>query len=187
MLTTGVPTVLAHAEQAATGHGLSLGGLVVLAAALLVGAALLARRTHPRLSAASLGSVLAGAAHAVAAPDHFRSEALFGALFAAVAVAQVGGAALLRFRATPALVTLTASANLLLVAVWAVSRTVGLPFGPGAGVPEPVGALDALAVAGQLMAVIACSFDSEPAATRPVALEPAPQRFHIGHEPIGFR
>src|SRR5687767_4975425 len=127
MLTTSAPTLLAHVEHATTGHGVSRGALALLAAVLLIGGALLTRRSSPWLSAASLGSLLAGTAHAVAAGDHFQPDAMVGTLFVGVAIAQIGLAALLRYRPTAELTMLAASGNLLLVAVWAVSRTTGLP------------------------------------------------------------
>ncbi len=48
------------------------------------------------------------------------------------------------------LLTAGAVANVAVAAVWLVSRTTGLPIGPGAGRPEPVGVKDVLATADEL-------------------------------------
>lgn len=44
--------------------------------------------------------------------------------------------------------------NVGTIAVWAVSRTVGLPFGPNAGVPEPVSRID---LAAGVLEVMVCA------------------------------
>ena len=90
---------------------------------------------------------LAGAAaiHAVAAPVHWDEWRWSGAFFAVVAVG--GGLA-----AVGVLTRLERPSRWLAVAVsvvclsaWIVSRTVGLPLGPGTGVAEPLGIADLLA------------------------------------------
>lgn len=98
--------------------------------------------------------VVAAAGHALAVPHHAdpgHGGALYGVAFAAVAVAQLAVAAAISRRPAEKwsrqLAILTA---LLVTALWAVSRTRGLPFGSHAGVPEAVGILDGLTVASQL-------------------------------------
>lgn len=148
-------TTLGHAAHAAAGqgHGTSAAALALLAAVAALGAAALVRRSHPMLSATVLASLLAGAIHALAAPGHLRLDSTLGALFVALAAFQAGWALLFRWRPSPDLAVLGASANLVALAVWAVSRTAGLPFGPDPGVPEAIGTLDALSVACQLIVV----------------------------------
>jgi hypothetical protein len=84
----------------------------------------------------------AAAVHAVVAVPHFEEFPLFGAAFVAVALAQ-GAWAVLAFRACDrrrlgAGIALNAG----VLAVWAISRTAGLPIGPEPGEPEAVGLAD---------------------------------------------
>ena len=48
--------------------------------------------------------------------------------------------------------------SLFLVAVWALSRTSGLPFGPEPGVPEEIGVPDLVSVALELVTAAACGW-----------------------------
>jgi hypothetical protein len=87
----------------------------------------------------------AGLIHLQAAGDHIEEYVLFAVFFALLATAQfVWGVAICR---SPARGLLGAGAvvSLLVVMLWAVSRTIGLPIGPEAWSPEPVGAIDAIA------------------------------------------
>ena len=84
----------------------------------------------------------AGLIHVVAAFEHVEEYALFAAFFAVLAPAQFAWGVLVYRRPERRLLVAGAIGSLLVVAVWAVSRTVGLPIGPGQ--PEAVGAIDAL-------------------------------------------
>lgn len=156
-----VPALLAHTGHAAAppaGHGLGGGRLLALAVITLVAGALLVPRATAPTAVVGLGLVVAGGVHALAAPEHLQADAVMGALFVWVALVQVSSAALLRWMPSPGLASLVAGANLVFVAAWAMSRTVGLPFGPDAGEAEAVGALDAIAMAAELVVVAACSW-----------------------------
>jgi hypothetical protein len=90
------------------------------------------------LAAASIG---AGLIHASAVPDHGAHAAQL-AFFVTVAGLQLlWGLALLRRAAWPLLIA-GATLNLVVVAIWVVSRTAGLPSIPGAEHAEPVGFKD---------------------------------------------
>lgn len=103
------------------------------------------------MSAAGL-SFAAALIHASVTADHFREYWLFGLLFVVVAVAQLGWAeGVRRHPADRRLLGLGAAGNLAVAGVWAVSRSVGLPFGPGAGLPEGIGLQDALATLDELV------------------------------------
>jgi hypothetical protein len=83
----------------------------------------------------------AGLIHLQAAGDHIAEYALFAVFFALLATAQFAwGVAICR---SPARGLLGAGAvvSLLVVMLWAVSRTIGLPIGPEAWSPAPVGSL----------------------------------------------
>jgi len=88
---------------------------------------------------------LLGAAviHATAVPEQLSRWPAAGIALVLLVVAQVDAALLflLRLRSAQFLATAVVSAAPLLV--WLYSRTVGLPFGPAAGIPEPVGVTDA--------------------------------------------
>lgn len=60
--------------------------------------------------------------------------------------------------------------NLAAVGVWCLSRLVGLPFGPHAGVPEAVSVLDALTVAIEVAALTGAVVLSWRTAGRPPAV-----------------
>ena len=93
------------------------------------------------------GVALLGGAlvHAAVVPAHLAEGPLVGGFFVLLAAAQLAVAGILLWRpdrlALLAAVVVTAGPVLL----WAVSRTVGLPFGPEAGVAEPVGLADVAA------------------------------------------
>jgi hypothetical protein len=86
--------------------------------------------------------------------SHFREYVLFGLFFAIVAPLQVLWAELLR-RAPEQRRLLAAGAigNGLVVAIWLVTRTVGLPFGPERLEAEAAGPKDVLATGSELMIV----------------------------------
>lgn len=99
------------------------------------------------LAVAAAGHGLAVAHHA----DAHHGGLLVGAAFSAVAVAQlVAAAALARHRPENRLRQLVVGGTIALVAVWVVSRTVGLPDGSHPRRAEEIGGLDALTVAAQL-------------------------------------
>jgi len=99
-------------------------------------------------------SLSAGAIHALATIDHFSHWWLYGAFFLVLTYGQVlWGIALLRKPVTERNLIRGASANLAICAVWLFSRTVGVPIGPEAGSPEPVGVMDVAATLDQLVLV----------------------------------
>jgi hypothetical protein len=91
-------------------------------------------------------SIVCGAIHTKALVDHVTHYWPFGVFFAVVACAQTawGVLAYRGMLSRPALVA-GAWANVGLVVIWAISRTVGMPIGPWAGEPEAIGLTDAMA------------------------------------------
>ena len=104
---------------------------------------------------AGFASLGAGLVHAAVLRDHWSEWVVYGGFFAVVAAGQLGWglAALARDRAPFS--RLVAVANLAVIVLWGVTRTVGLPFGPNAGSPEAVGAADLGAVTLQVILVTA--------------------------------
>ena len=120
----------------------------------------------------------AGAAlvHVGVAGQHFSQWWAAGLFFLVVAGAQVAWALWVWARpATRTILLAGAAGSVALVLLWVVSRTSGLPFGPGAGVAEPVGAADVvcgvLEVLAAALAVVATA-----TAGQPRLASPAPRR-----------
>jgi hypothetical protein len=102
---------------------------------------------------AALSLVTAGA-HAAVTGEHLREFALFGMFFAVVAVAELAWAVAIVERPTRQVVRLGVLCNLGLVTLWVLSRTVGLPIGPDAGMAEPVGRLDLLCTVAEVVIAV---------------------------------
>jgi plastocyanin len=126
---------------------------------------------------ASLTLLGAGVIHAAHAHAHLEHWALAGIFFVIVATVQglLAAAFLLGGRPGRALVVSAIAASLGTVAVWVVSRTVGLPFGPGAGVPEAIGRADIsaaileIATAAALLPLLRRPFSSSGGSSRPLS------------------
>src|SRR6185312_16857734 len=104
------------------------------------------------------GLVGSAAIHAAVIPEHLGEWAAAGVFFIVLTGAELAVAALLLARSQPIVLLAAAAVSIGPLAVWLYSRTLGLPFGPEAGVPETVGLADlaacALEVATLLIAVI---------------------------------
>jgi hypothetical protein len=96
------------------------------------------------LAATLLG---AGAVHLAVAPPHFGESTLLGAGFVASAWVQIALAGVVVVRPTRWVLLVTVFASLAFIAVWAVSRTAGLPLGGEAGQPEAVAFVDGVCIA----------------------------------------
>ena len=106
------------------------------------------------LSAIALASVAAGAINVAAAATVGLGSTQNLAFFVVVAMAQLAwGAAALAW-APRWWLALGAAGNLVVVATWVVSRTVGLPVGEFAGIRLPVGFADTLATALEVVVVV---------------------------------
>jgi hypothetical protein len=93
--------------------------------------------------------------HAAVTAGHFAEYWLFGVLFAVVSIAQALWTAHVYSRPLNArLLVAGAVGNAALVAMWAITRTTGLPFGPHPGEPEPVGPADVMAVVDEVLSVL---------------------------------
>jgi hypothetical protein len=108
--------------------------------------------------------------------SHFREYVLFGLFFAIVTPLQVAWAELIR-RAPGerGLLAVGAIGNGAIAIVWLVSRTVGLPFGPGRLEAEAAGVKDVLATYSEgmivgLVAVILLSPAARPLRTWPLVV-----------------
>jgi hypothetical protein len=108
---------------------------------------------------AEVASTLLGAAviHAAQAPSHLAEWWVAGVTFVGLAVAQalLGGAAAVW--AGRWVWLLAQVVGLAAIGLWALSRTVGLPVGPEAGLPEPVGRADLAATGLEAVTVLAAT------------------------------
>lgn len=88
----------------------------------------------------TLGLLSGGAAlvHFAAIGEHFTEYWLFGLFFMGLSLLQMAWAIAVMVRPSRPLLWIGAVGNALVVGVWILSRTMGLPFGPESG--EPMGA-----------------------------------------------
>lgn len=149
-------------------HALSVGIPLAMVAVGLGWDAI--RSRHRRRSAAppyadgrtpaGLVAVVAGVAaaliHVRVVPEHMEESALYGAFFAATAVAQFACAWVLLTRWSRRALPLVVAGNAALVALWLVTRLVAVPLGPAAGTAEPFGTLDVAASLLETLLVVAC-------------------------------
>jgi hypothetical protein len=100
-------------------------------------------------------SIICGVIHTKALSDHVSHSWVFGAFFGIVACAQVvWGLRAYRGGLSSRALVVGAWANLALVVIWAISRTVGMPFGPWAGEAEAIGLTDVMATIDELATVV---------------------------------
>jgi FtsP/CotA-like multicopper oxidase with cupredoxin domain len=95
-----------------------------------------------------------GLVHLAVAPDHWAEYRLFGGFFLLGGVAQLVAAAAVGMWPTRGRLIGVAVGQVALVALWAVSRTSGLPVGPDPWQPEDVGVADVACVALEYLSVL---------------------------------
>ena len=133
-----------------------------------------ARRSGWLLTAA-LASVASAVVHLAVAPEHFEESAVYGVFFVVLGLFQLAYAGLVLLRPTRRSVVVGVLSSCGAVALWAVTRTTGLPFGPFAWQPEGVGPLDLIAVTSELLVVLALARTARgPAVAVPRVLVTAP-------------
>jgi hypothetical protein len=93
--------------------------------------------------------------HVGAAVDHFGEFPLYTLTFCLLAAGQVAWAALLLRHPSRRVLLLGCAFQLGIVALWALSRTVGVPIAPQPWVPEQVGVADFVETIGEIASVIA--------------------------------
>jgi hypothetical protein len=103
------------------------------------------------LYAASALSLLAALIHLWVTPEHFEEWWGYGAYFLMAALAQVLYIPLVLVWPTRIVLLLGIGGNLTIVALYLLTRTVGIPlFGPGVGEVEGVGFVDLCATASEV-------------------------------------
>jgi hypothetical protein len=105
-------------------------------------------RAHDLRLLLTAGMLGAAAIHAAVIPEHLTRWGPAGAFFIALVTAELAvAAALTRTNPQPRVLLAAAATSIGPLALWLYSRTAGIPFGPGAGTPEPVGLADLAATA----------------------------------------
>lgn len=109
---------------------------------------------HRRLFLAA--ALFASAAiHTAVVPEHLSEWGAAGAFFVILAAAELAaGILVLPGRRPPIMLLAVAAVSIVPLALWLCSRTVGLPFGPDAGVPEMIGLPDCAAGALELSTLL---------------------------------
>jgi hypothetical protein len=98
--------------------------------------------TDLRLTLAAVALFSCAAIHLAVIPDHLNHWVVASAFFLTLAMAEAAGGALLLGRPSQNVLVAVAAASGVPLALWAWSRTSGLPFGPNSNVPEPFGLAD---------------------------------------------
>jgi hypothetical protein len=114
------------------------------------------RRLDPAVTLAAAAAVVAAGVHVTVCPEHYAEGWMYGVFFTVTAGAQLLWAVLLAVRPEPRVVRAGLVASLAVVALWAVTRSVGIPLGPERGEVETIGALDVVATTAELVAAAAC-------------------------------
>jgi hypothetical protein len=108
--------------------------------------------------AAAMLSMLAGWIHVFFAPEHFQEWVGYGVFFVVASICQMLFSLMVVTNTPPRRELLWAGilGNMALIALWGITRTIGIPFfGPSAGEVETVGPLDLIAQIAEL-ALITC-------------------------------
>lgn len=115
-----------------------------------------AKKTDSRLAArlAAMASLGAAVVHFAVAPTHWQEWMPSGLFFVSLALSQLIWARVMLVRTTMPVLAAGILLNIGAVALWALSRTAGAPFGPHAGEPELVQAADLCALLLQIYVVM---------------------------------
>lgn len=107
------------------------------------------------LPLAVVSSAAAAGVHAAVGPAHFREATLFGLFFTVAALFQILWSVAVVHRPSRTAYVLGAVGNLAVVALWAVTRSAGLPWGllPR---PEAVGAWDVCCAVWEIAVAVTC-------------------------------
>ncbi|MEW6471546.1 MAG: hypothetical protein AB1679_04695 [Actinomycetota bacterium] len=110
---------------------------------------------RPLIHVAAAGLLAAaGGLHLAALPEHLQVSTVAGAFFAVTAAAQLLGAVVVATRPSSRTIAAVVAGNVAVLIMWAMSRTTGLPTGGELRVREPLGLLDGLATAAEILVVL---------------------------------
>ena len=120
-------------------------------------AALAGPTRAPTIAIAVAAACLLGAegTHTAVIAEHFTEWWAEGVFFLALSMLEGGLAAVLLLAPARPIAQAAVMASIATIAVWAWSRTTGLPIGPEAGYPEPVGRADVVATLLEALTAVA--------------------------------
>jgi len=152
------PLLLLGALGAAVLTFQSWGTAAAVVAAIMAG--LVGVRRGLSLPVALAAATAAGGAlvHFAVSPEHFGEWWGFGLFFVLCGEVQLGWALLLGRNCGRRMLTVGIAGSLFLIAVWVMSRSTGLPFGPKPGVPEAVAIPDIVSVVLELVTAGGCAW-----------------------------
>lgn len=104
---------------------------------------------------AAITAVFAGLLHFAVVPEHRSEWWAYGVFFTILGAFQIVWAAWVWVDQSRWSMLLGFLVNAAVLALWATTRTTGLPFGPDAGTPESVGVVDVAGGVAELLAMIA--------------------------------
>jgi hypothetical protein len=107
---------------------------------------------------AALASFGAAIVHFAVVPTHWQEWMPAGLFFLSIALFQLIWARLVLVRTTTSVLAAGILVNVGAIALWALSRTLGAPFGPHAGEPELIRAADLCALLLQIYVVMAAGW-----------------------------
>lgn len=90
-------------------------------------------------------------------PEHFKESYLYGTFFAVTAASQAAFALIIWLHAKPTFLRAGLAGNTAVVLLWAYTRLVEVPIGPGRGSTEEIGRLDIVATTAEVLIVVACA------------------------------
>ena len=102
-----------------------------------------------------LGTVGAAAVHASIAPQHYSEGLIYGLFFTGLAAGQLVMAGVIAWRRDLRVVAVLAAGNVATIALWLLTRLVGIPGGPESGTREAFASQDILASALEALTVAA--------------------------------
>lgn len=111
--------------------------------------------------------IVSGSAHGLVTQEHFQEWWGYGVFFLATAICLIGfGLALITDAIDPRympgnvnrprrlMYAVGAIGNVSILGLYLLTRTAGIPFGPGSGTVESVGAIDLVAKAAEMLATV---------------------------------
>jgi hypothetical protein len=101
-----------------------------------------------------VSSIAAGLIHAAVVSEHLEEAWIFGLFFILAAGFQIAWAISVVLGRSVVIYAAGALANGAIMGIWLASRTIGVPIGPDAWVPEPAVALDVTATLLELLLVV---------------------------------
>jgi hypothetical protein len=109
----------------------------------------------PLVPLMAVAAVCSALVHLAVMPDHLEESVWYGAFFLLAAIGQLVLAGGLVLRPGRNLVLAGAIGSAVVVGLWLVSRTAGVPIGPDHGATEPFGTLDILASTAEAVSALA--------------------------------